>query len=84
MMENEYRALVRAAQLLGDARAGVGREDGFGLISPAWNMLNHAQTHLVQQADALLRGNNSCEQTSQSREREAELKEEDHASVAAR
>jgi hypothetical protein len=74
-MENEYIALVKAARLLGDARAAVGREDGLGLISPAWKMLNHAQTHLVQQADALLRGSDSCEQTSQLQEREVELKE---------
>jgi hypothetical protein len=75
-MEKEYRALVKAAQLLGDARVAVAREDGFGLVSPAWTMLNHAQMHLVQQADALLRGSNSCEQTSESQECEAELKEE--------
>lgn len=61
-MVNEYKALVKAAQLLGDALLAVSREDGMMLLSPAWRMLNHAQTNVLKQAEDLLRGGDLCEQ----------------------
>ncbi len=51
-----YRALMRAARLLGETLTAIGREDGPSVVSPAWRMVRHAQGHLLEQAEALLRG----------------------------
>ncbi len=60
----EYTSLLWAAKILGNARREVAHDDGPCVISPAWALLGHAQSYILKQADALLRGDELSEQRS--------------------
>jgi hypothetical protein len=52
----EYECVMSAARIISERQLEVSKEDGPNLTSPAWTLLFHAKTYLLEQADQILRG----------------------------
>ena len=55
-MLEEYNNIIAALQLVHKCTDAVIREEGIGVMSPAWQMLVHVEYYLRAKADFVLRG----------------------------
>ena len=51
-----YNDLMQAVHILVATRIAISADDGMALISPAWQIIRHAEVYLLKQANTAMRG----------------------------